>query len=236
MIIKNYLISFLLVWMFSIESSRAQSFYKERIPRNNTISFGLGPSIVYAETGGQYNRFDFAVRPALSLAFGKKISPLINIQATGGIQWIGSGGSPSEDAIDQWLANESAISFSGQAYYLDLMPVFNFMPFHHHMQRNYINFYGGMGIGLLQANTKRFYSLEENSAEYIAIFPTAYIPLRAGMSYSIGNLYDISLEGSLFLTFTDDLDGNQNWNAFNDHLIQMQIVFKKYLAAKGSKF
>ena len=234
MIIKTYLISFLLVWGLT-QSTLAQSFYKERIPRNNTISFGLGPSFIYAETGGQYSNFDFSIKPALSLAYTKKINPLINLQATTGMQWIGSGGSPSQNAFDQWLANESAISFSGQAYYLDFMPMLNLMPFFHHMQRSYINFYGGIGIGVMQARTKRYYTLEENSREYIAIFPTAYVPIRSGMSYRISNIYDICLEGSMLLTFSDDLDGNQNWNGFNDHLFQIQLIFKKYLAAKSPK-
>jgi len=237
MIIKNYLISFLLVWMFTVESSRAQSFYKkDNMPRNNSFSIGLGPSFVYAETGGQYSNLEFAIRPALSFAYAKKINPLLSLQATTGMQWIGSGGNPSQEAIDQWLANESAINFSGQAYYLDFMPMLNLMPFSDHNKRSQINFYGGIGIGVMQARTKRYYTLEENSREYTAIFPTAYVPIRTGMSYRISKIYDISLEGSMLFTFSDDLDGNQNWNAFNDHLIQMQIIFKKYLAAKSGKF
>ncbi|RPA67818.1 hypothetical protein EF405_12655 [Cyclobacteriaceae bacterium YHN15] len=236
MIIKNYLISFLLVWVLT-HSTLAQSFYKkDKMPRDNSISIGLGPSLIYAETGGQYSNLAFAIRPAFSLAYGKKINPLVSLQATTGMQWIGSGGNPSQEAIDQWLANESAISFSGQAYYLDFMPMLNLMPFSDHTKRSQINFYGGIGIGVMQARTKRYYTLEENSREYTAIFPTAYVPIRAGMSYRISNLYDICLEGSMLLTFSDDLDGNQNWNAFNDHLLQIQLIFKKYLAPKSAYF
>jgi hypothetical protein len=235
MIGKNYLFLFLLALVCN-QTVQAQSFYKERVPRNNSLALGIGPSFIYAETGGQYSLLDFAINPALSLAYSKRINPSISLQATTGVQWIENGGNPSQEAINQWLANESAISFSGQAYFFDLMPVFNLSPIYHHLQRNYLNFYGGLGIGVLQARTKRYYTQEENSREYIANFPTAYIPIRSGMSYRIGNFYDICLEGSMLLTFSDDLDGNQNWNKYSDHLFQIQFILKKYLAAKGPKF
>ncbi|MFD2202875.1 hypothetical protein [Shivajiella indica] len=233
--VKKFL-STIVIALLIIQVNQAQNFYKERNPRNTFLSFGVGPSIIYAETGGQYNKLDFDFKPALSFSYAKKINPLINLQATAGLQWIGSGGNPPEEAYNQWIASESALSFSGRAYYLDVMPVMNIIPFSHHMQRNYLNFYGGLGIGVMQINTKRYYTLEENSREYIANFPTAYIPVRAGMSYRIGDYYDLSLEGGMLLTFSDDIDGNQNWNAFNDHLLQIQVVLKKYLATKSPKF
>jgi hypothetical protein len=232
---KKYLFLFLLFLVFNW-TAQAQSFYKERLPRNNSFAVGVGPSFIYADIGGQYSLFDFAINPALSLSYAKRINPLISLQATTGMQWIENGGNPTQAVINEWLANESAIRFSGQAYFIDLMPMFTLFPYHHHMQRNYLNFYGGMGIGVLQARTKRYYTQEENSREYIANFPTAYIPIRAGMSYRIGNVYDICLEGSMLLTFSDDLDGNQNWNKFNDHLFQIQFILKKYLASKSQKF
>jgi hypothetical protein len=232
---KNSIFLFLIVLVFN-QTIQAQSFYKERLPRNNSFAFGVGPSFIYADTGGQYSLFDFAINPVLSIAYAKRINPFISLQATTGVQWIENGGNPSQEAINQWLANESAVSFSGQTFFFDLMPMFTLFPYYHHMQRNYLNFYGGLGIGVLQARTKRYYTLEENSREYIANFPTAYIPIRAGMSYRIGNFYDICLEGSMFLTFSDDLDGNQNWNKYNDHLFQIQFIVKKYLASKSQKF
>jgi hypothetical protein len=65
---------------------------------------------------------------------------------------------------------------------------------------------------------------------------TAYIPLCAGLSYRIGLYADIAGEGTMFFTFTDNLDRNMGFNRYGDHLAQAQIVYRSILFQKqGNK-
>ncbi len=216
-------------------SGFSQSFYKERIPKTDILSFGIGPSFIYADNAGQYKRLNFKINPALSLGYTKKINNRFAIKSTAGVQFIESGGNPTPAAVQIWEENGSAMAFNGEVYFLDVMPVMYLLPFHSHMNRSFINFYGGLGIGLIHVNRTQLFSFDENSLESRASTTSAYVPIRAGISFRLGDLSDLALEGTMLLTFSDNLDGNQNYNRFNDHLAQAQIVYKRFLNTKSRK-
>ncbi|RAI85830.1 hypothetical protein [Algoriphagus yeomjeoni] len=225
-------LSALVLFLFASINLPAQSFYKERESRDNILSIGIGPSFAYLDNGGQYRAINFEIKPSISASLTKRLNDRFEVKATGGVQWISSGGDPSKAVTDIWAANNSAFTAVGSAYYFDLMPSFYIVPFGNHMNRSLFNFYAGLGIGVMSVNTKQTKSFSKDEVPQREKITTGYIPLRGGITYSLNAFSDIALEGTLLTTFTDNLEGNVGFNRFGDHLAQGQIVYRRYFFSK----
>ena len=210
-----------------------QNFYKERISRDNILTVGIGPSFAYLDNGGQYREYNFAIKPAFSLALTKKLKPGIELRTTTGVQWISSGGNPGTTIRDKWYFANASFTAKGPAYYFDMIPSFYLIPFSNHMDRPQVNLYGGAGLGIMHVVTEqtKSFNQEENPTKHSV--STGYVPVRAGLSLRVGPYSDIAGEGTMLWTFSDNLDGNVGFNRFGDHLFQAQIVFRRYFVPKG---
>ncbi|TDQ18236.1 hypothetical protein DFQ04_0034 [Algoriphagus boseongensis] len=211
----------------------SQSFYRERISRDNILTVGVGPSFAYLDNGGQYRAMNFAIKPAFSLALTKKMSPMVELRATTGVQWISSGGNPSTTIRDRWFFENASFTAKGPAYYFDLIPSFYLVPFSNHMHRSKVNLYGGAGLGVMHVVTQQTKSFNPEENPTKQNITTGYVPVRAGLSLRVGPYSDIAGEGTMLWTFTDNLDGNVGFNRFGDHLFQAQIVFRRYFIPKS---
>lgn len=226
----------LLVLFFLVSGlANGQSFYKEKIPRNNVFSFGIGPSLIYMDNGGQYRDWNFEIKPAISASYSKKLNPMFDLRATVGFQQISSGGNPPTVIQENWTAKGSSFTAIGSVYFFDVIPSMNLIPYDHHMNRSKFNIYGGFGLGVMHAATEQTKSFEENENPTNHSTTSPYIPIRAGLSYRIGNYSDIAGEGTILWTFTDNIDGNAGSNKYNDQLAQAQIVYRRYLIPKSIK-
>ena len=226
----------LLVLFFLVSGlASGQSFYKEKIPRNNVISIGIGPSFIYMDNGGQYRDWNFEFKPSVSASYSKKLNSKFDLRATAGFQQIASGGKPLAIIQENWTERGSSFTAKGSVYFFDVIPSMNLIPYDHHMNRSKFNLYGGFGLGVMHVATEQTSSFEENerATNHSSINP--YIPLRAGLSYRIGNYSDIAGEGTILWTFTDNLDGNAGSNRYKDQMAQAQIVYRRYLIPKSMK-
>lgn len=213
--------------------ANGQSFYQEKIPRNNIFSFGIGPSFAYMDNGGQYREWNFEIKPAISASYSKKLNPMFDLRATVGFQQISSGGNPPAVIQENWTAKGSSFTTKGSVYFFDVIPSMNLIPYDHHMNRSKFNIYGGFGLGVMHVATEQTKSFEENENPTNQSTTNPYIPVRAGLSYRIGNYSDIAGEGTILWTFTDNIDGNAGSNKYNDQLAQAQIVYRRYLIPKN---
>lgn len=217
---------------FTLHATLGQNFYKERISRDNILTIGVGPSFAYLDNGGQYRDWNFEIKPSFSLGLTKKLSPMMELRTTTGVQWISSGGNPPISIRDKWFFDNAAFTAKGQAYFFDMMPSFYLIPYANHMHRSKINLYGGAGLGVMQVftqQTKSFNSEEEPTRHTVT---TGYVPVRAGLSLRLGPYSDLAGEGTMLWTFSDNLDGNVGNNRFGDHLFQAQLVFRRYFVPK----
>lgn len=214
-------------------SVSAQNFYKERISRDNILTVGIGPSFAYLDNGGQYRDLNFEIKPSVSLALTKRLNQKFDLRATGGIQWISSGGNPSTAIRDAWFADFASFTAKGPVYYFDLMPSVNLIGFGNHMNRSLFNLYGGVGLGIMNVRTEQTKSFSSEEVPTNHRVSTGYVPVRAGLSYRIGPYSDIAGEGTMMWTFTDNLDGNMGNNRYSDHLFQAQIVYRRYFVPKN---
>lgn len=207
---------------------QSQSFYRDIIPKDYSWGVGLGPSFAYLDNGGYYQKFIFEVLPTASVFVTKKLNSSIDLRATGGYQPFVNGGNPNPDVQNEWTANNSAFTVDGNAYYFDLMPIFNFSASKDHISRPPVNFFVGLGFGMMQtfSDQKKSFSQEEPVSK--ASDFTAYIPARAGLSIRISHFEDLVLEGGGLFTFSDSLDGNDNYNDFGDHFFNIQIAYRRY--------
>ncbi len=227
----NRLFSISLIAISLLFSSHlaAQNFYKEKISRDNMLMVGFGPSFAYIDNGGPYRTFEFEVKPSFSAAFAKRLTPIFDLRATAGIQGISSSGRPDTNVTNHWKLYNSSFTAIGNALYFDVMPSVNLIPFSNHMNRSFANLYGGFGVGVMYTSTKQKKSYAEDEIPQKFNTTTAYMPFRAGLSFQLGAYADIAAEGTLMLTFTDNIDGNVGFNRFGDHLGQVQIVYRRFL-------
>lgn len=231
-LVKNFTFLFLTLCAGSLS---AQSFYKERIPRDKILTIGFGPSFAYLDNGGHYRDLDFKIGPSISVSLAKKLNPTFDIRSTVGYQSFSSGGYPNMYVQDNWTEKSSAFTAEGPVYYLDLMPSMNIVKFTNHMNRGLFNLYGGFGLGVLYSKSEQTKSFDTEEVPTTHDITTGYVPIRAGLSFTLGPYSDIAGEGTILWTFTDNLDGNVGFNRFGDHLFQAQIVYRRYLLTREKK-
>lgn len=212
-----------------------QSFYKEKIPRNNVFSIGIGPSFAYIDNGGQYRAWNFEIKPSISASYFRKINSSFDLRGTVGYQQIRSGGNPPIKVQENWTKKGSSFTAVGSMYSVDVIPSMNLIPYDHHMNRSKFNIYGGFGLGVMLIATEQTKSFEENETPTNQTSTIPYLPIRAGLSYRLGKYADIAGEGTILWTFNDTLDGNAGSNKYNDQFAQAQIVYRRYLVPKSIK-
>jgi hypothetical protein len=213
----------------------SQSFYKERVSRDNILTIGIGPSFAYLDNGGQYRDANFSIKPSFSVALTKKMNQLIELRTTTGIQWISSGGNPVTRVRDAWYFSNASFTAKGPALFFDLIPSFYLIPFSNHMHRSQVNLYGGAGLGVMNVSTKQTKSFNPDEVPSKNNVTSGYVPIRAGLSIRIGPYSDLAGEGTMLWTFSDNLDGNVGFNRYGDHLFQAQIVFRRYFIPKATE-
>ena len=212
---------------------KCQNFFRESSPRTKHVGMGLGPSFIMADNAGDFRNLKINVSPALSFFYGKRFHPNFSWKLTTGYQRLGSADFANASLENRWASQGSAVSFRGSAVFLDWMPQFNLISENHHFSRPNLNIHGGIGIGIFQTfNKETFKEINTNPPTYNNSNnqrSSLYLPFRGGISYHLGAFWDLGAEGSFFLTFSDELDGNTNYNRFNDFPMQLQIFVKKYL-------
>ncbi|MBI0399786.1 hypothetical protein [Cyclobacterium marinum] len=232
---KKHLISTLTIVFIAMVINNnvayGQNFYKEKISRDNFLQAGLGLGTLYADNLGSIRMLDILLRPGLSASYGRKIHKHFDIRANIGYQRYRSQDIDYYPATvtQSWLINNQAFASKNDLLFFDVAPNFYLFGSDNHAFRSRINAYGGTGLGMLinfKKTTNVTFNGVVNSKDIQAV---AYIPFRAGLSYSYDLYTDIALEGTLMMTFSDTLDGNEGFNRLNDIPIFGQIIIKRYL-------
>jgi hypothetical protein len=223
----NLLVGLLLLSHFSF----AQNLQKEIIPRLNKVYLGVGPSFMYADNAGGVRNSQFKIRPAASLAYGRQVNSFMEVRGTFGFQMLESQDRSyyQDSVLIRWVAADQALGIKGNAFYFDLMPLFH-LPVDRHIDRSDLNIYAGVGIGVMVVDKEEARVINNTPTIEHHSISLAYIPIRGGVSYRIGDHGDLALEGTILATLSDEIDGNVGFNRFNDHLFQAQIVYKRYLS------
>lgn len=206
----------------------AQNFQKMGSDKNQTLIIGVGPSAFYGDTGGEYPFMKFPVKANFSVGYTKNLVNFLQLRFTSGYQRLVSWDGFNNALIQNWTSRGKPYAFQGGAVYFDIMPQFLLFPQDHVSNRPKFNAYGGIGLGAIFVNREQRVYHESGDKISRVNTLTSYIPLRGGLSYRIGYLYNIGLEGTFMHTFSDDLDGHTGYNFRNDHLVQLNLILMRY--------
>lgn len=228
---KIFQTSILIFLVLSSLNLYGQNFNIYKTPLENSVIVGIGPSLIFADNGGVYNKFEFNINPSVTIAYDRKINHRFDLRVNTGYQKIQGLETLKQNVLDFWNSQSSAENFSGRISYFDVMPVFKLLPTNHVYLRPQLNLYSGIGLGVLMSNVDLEYRNQNVSNHKIT---SLYVPLRFGMSYTIGPKTDLMLEGTMLYSFTDNIDGNENYNKFDDHFFQAQLMIKRYFNTSKS--
>ncbi|HSJ69500.1 MAG TPA: hypothetical protein VK921_17595 [Anditalea sp.] len=224
----------LIIFLFT-----AVPFAQAQYSRDN-VSVAIGPAMLYGDNAGRYRQFRFEISPALSLSYSREISDELDIRATAGVQLMDSGdfGMNSLRQENRSALENQAVHFTGQAFFLDVMPVYLFNPTPPGYVGYEFNYYADVGLGALYSNrvdqiplvreesTDPIFFEEENNQSI-----AAYVPIRAGISTNLEGMWDIGVEGTLITALPSNVDGNTIKHKLlpMDMLLQFQVTLKRYL-------
>jgi hypothetical protein len=207
---------------------QAQNFEKMASDRTQTLIIGIGPSAFYGDIGGNYPSMKFPVKANFSVGYTKNLVNFLQLRFTSGYQRLVSWDGFNQGLIENWANRGKPYAFQGGALYFDIMPQFLLFPQDHVSNRPKFNAYGGVGLGAIFVNREQRVYHESGDKISRVNTLTPYIPLRAGISYRVGYLYNIGMEGTFMHTFSDDLDGHLGHNFRNDHLGQLNLILMRY--------
>ncbi|EIM78332.1 hypothetical protein A3SI_04287 [Nitritalea halalkaliphila LW7] len=226
---------FLLLVFLAVPEAFGQKFdWSEKVNRR-WVSVAAGPSFMYATTGGNFSNAQVALQPAFSLGLEQELNRHFSVQATTGVQFLSSlpFSAQSETRLANWAEAETAFQMSGQALFIDVAPrayLFSRSPFY---GGNRFNVYAAAGVGGMVVN--RLVQIQqgetpaENTLQRRETSVHMYFPVRTGAYFRLSEKDRIGVEGSLFISLSDALDGNTSANRFQNMLGQFQIVYKRQL-------
>jgi hypothetical protein len=217
-------------------------FSHSLLAQGNHFSIGIGPSLLYSDNSGEYRQFNFKIQPAISLSFNQQLSENIGLRGSVGAQIFNSGEYyvARSNKIVRWGDKDQAFAFKGRGYFADLMPVFTTNPNSSGMLNSSLQFYAGLGLGLMFVEREQetlkngivkggvLISGDIISSNETDLIP--YIPIRTGISTNLSGNWDFALEFVLMTALSSELDGNN----IKDKLLtpdmsgQIQFVVKRY--------
>lgn len=197
-----------------------------------SISIGVGPSMIYGDNTGIHEEFLFTVRPAVSMAFNYQLAEKFDVRATLGSQWIDSGEFDNFNLRREWASGGHTSGFTGAAYYFDVMPIYQFNP-RITKSRNFISYYGGVGVGVIQITRKEerlIGDISQLHTNYRGSEINLHLPVRMGIHLNLESYWDMAFEFTGIATSTE-FDGNDvGKNVFGpDILGQVQLVLIGYI-------
>lgn len=228
-VLNTFVIGCIAIVIYSVPSLvQAQNFEKMSTDKNQLLYLGIGPAVFYGDNGGNYPSMEFPVKSNISLGYSKNLTNFLQLRLTSGYQRLVSWDGFRQGTRENWGSRRQAYAFQGGALYFDIVPQFLLFAQDHVSNRPRFNAYGGLGLGAMFVNRRQRIHNPNGSESARVSTVTSYIPLRAGVSYRIGYIYNIGLEGTFMHTFADDLDGNIGYNNRNDHMAQFNIVLMRY--------
>lgn len=212
----------------------AQSDSKEIADKGAFYGVAAGPAIMYSDNAGIIRDFKFNVAPSISFFYGQKFQhPNLTWKVSAGYQRLGSANISDESLEQIWASEGQAVRFNGNAFFLDWMPMYHFSGKNEDAESTKIKFYGGLGLGFMMAFNQEVYrNLQSQNDSFSTLNKnrsTIYLPLRLGGSRQLKDDIEIGAEGSLFIGFSDKIDGNAKYNLLTDFPLQLQFFVKKRL-------
>lgn len=222
-----FLLTAIALYLATTNETQAQNFTYETYDRPWRAEVGIGPGWTYADASSSIRGLGFAVMPAVSASLARSLTPSLFIKGTLGAQGMLGDAEFTREQRIAFGEEGNAYHYRGQLFYFDIAPVYRIFQPTHYVFRSKINFYGSIGIGVLATNATYDIKQGEEPVTVNNNIIAPYVPVRAGVAYRFRPLWDFALEGSVLVTFTDDLDGHRGLNRFDDYPMNIQLKVRK---------
>jgi hypothetical protein len=224
--IRKFILLFI-VSSFLLDNANSQGF---STPRNPSIVFyqvGLGAGTFFSAPRPtiEFENIVNQKAPVLTLGLGKRYGNHVSVKSNLSFQQFSAkefiGNIDGKDVLDPM--------FDGYSLALDITPSFNVMPSYNLKKRFPVDLNLGLGLGYLLTNrTEKLYF----NGKYYEINLTErspYIPVRASLSFKVGFLNDVSIEGAFFNTWLDNKRPITKLARKSDHFAQLNVMFRRYI-------
>ncbi len=201
------LIPLLATLLFSVTSLYAQRFYPSGLQSREKISIGIGSSTYQGDL--QEGR-SLASTPDIMLSYEYQLNPRFTLRGDGVLYRLKG----SDVKAVSTGKRERNLSFHSTNYELSssvMVHLFRQLPANY-ANRRVVNIYGLLGFGLTYYNPKttykgQVYQLRDFSTEGISYGKfTPVIPSGMGLEFKAGRKFNVALEATYRITFTDYLD------------------------------
>ena len=221
-----------LLFFIMINTTQAQS-------GRDYMSIAVGPAILYGENTGYFSKLRVRTLPAISISYNRELHQKFDLRTTLGTQFFDGAGTQAS-MQKKWAGTGQAYDVKGQAYYVDVMPTYNFTP-DLNIGKYKISYYAGVGMGLMHVEreakiSEKATETDGGQTDYISSVEkqrttAIYFPVRAGLSTNLTRNWDFGLEWSVLTAASTNLDGNNTrHNSIRpDMLLQFQFMAKRDL-------
>ena len=221
---------FLIVFVFGFlqfNNTNSQGFSTSRNPSIIFYQIGLGAGTFFSapRPNVEFENIINQKAPVITLGLGKRYGDHLSVRTNLSFQQFSAkefiGIQDGKDVLDPM--------FDGYNFALDIMPTFNVMPSYNLKKRFPVDLNLGLGLGYLLTNrTEKLYF----NGKYYEINLTErspYIPIRASLSFKVGFLNDVSIEGAFFNTWLDSKRPITQFSKNSDHFAQLNVMFRRYI-------
>jgi hypothetical protein len=231
---RKYSVLFL-IYLGTVCSAFSQS------PRD-FIGIGFGTGMTYGDNSINPREFQFKLQPSVTVQYAKQLDDYWDLRFHAGTQFLNSGEyyHISMPIVTEWGESGQAYFFRGNAYFLDVMPVYFFNPNLSSVGET-VNFYVGAGLGALYSDRSQRVMTEAQFVNGVFVsgnvirskenLITGYVPIKLGLTTNFEYNWDLAVEFTMMTLFSSSLDGNNMKNKLfqPDAIFNGQIVLKRYI-------
>jgi hypothetical protein len=232
-----FLFSLITLFLMFSNSGFAQNRFAYKVLHKEldfTDKIGLGIGNTRIPKG-----FNNAFNPNLNLNYSKKITQRLDIRADVSYGIISSPSTIDSLALVIIDLKNLVKEYKGNIFSMQIMPQFNLFPSFHFTDRSTVNLYGGVGAGYLFATRNEILGgqkLGKNSNGNISTSKNSsiYVPAMIGLSYKLGEYFDIAIENQFNFTFSNNLDGIfvPEIRDKRDNIRNLNFVLRTYFSIK----
>ncbi|WP_291403332.1 hypothetical protein [Daejeonella sp.] len=224
---KRIFIFLVVIFFCFSKNTQSQGFSTTRNPGIIFYQVGLGAGTFFSAPRPTVELENIVNQkvPVLTLGLGKRYGNHVSVKSNLSFQQFSAkefiGNVDGEDVLDPM--------FDGYSLALDITPSLNVMPSYNLKKRFPVDLNLGLGLGYLLTNrTEKLYF----NGKYYEINLTErspYIPVRASLSFKVGFLNDVSIEGAFFNTWLDNKRPITKLTRKSDHFAQLNVMFRRYV-------
>lgn len=197
----------LLLFVLAPVLAYSQTFYAVRTERSLILVGGVGTASYFGDLKDPGDLID--VKPSISAGLQFYLTPRISVRSELTYFTI-KGDDASSDDPSRVKRN---LSFTSSNFELNALGIIDLLPLGRRFyQRPGANIYGLAGIGVMYMNPKAEYNGEKHALQPLRTEDVSYsriqpvIPYGIGIRFKAGPFFNIAIESTWRMTFTDYLD------------------------------